>query len=94
MKWSLGVDYETINNKCSKGKPLKVHRGLVLEYIHDNNGTTPKCDECKKNDLHLQDFFYRCSEWSTCQCKYDLCRHCALINCDPPFLNTKMKFKF
>merc|ERR1712166_1026513 len=39
-------------------------------------------------------FFYRCSDAAACKCNYDLCRHCALTNCDPPVLKDKEKFNF
>ena len=42
----------------------------------------------------MQDFFYRCAEWATCDCKYDICRLCALINSDPPVLEDRMDFSF
>lgn len=94
LKWQLGTNYETLNSKCSSGKPLKVHRGLVLSYLSESRDKRPKCNECAKPNLDMHDFFYRCAEWSTCRCNWDLCRHCALISCDPPVLAATQKFKF
>ena len=88
VKYQNGLDYEVVNSKCSKGKKLVVHRGLVLSYIHSGGaGCHPQCDKCGAKDLNHHEFFYRCSEWSTCGCKFDLCRMCALTTSDPPVLS-------
>ena len=93
VKYQNGLDYDVVNPKCPKGKSLVVHRGLVLSYVATHgSGSTPRCDKCKCADLNHHEFFYRCSEWSTCGCCYDLCRMCALITCDPPVLAEKQKF--
>ena len=94
LEQTLGINYELINNKCPKGKNMVVHRGMILYYLGDSSSKRPKCNMCNKPDLHYHDFFYRCEEFTSCKCGYDICRHCALINCDPPILKDKEKFNF
>jgi len=94
LKFDNGLNYDVMNNRCPRGKSLVVHRGLVLSYLTESRDKRPKCDKCGHTELNMQDFFYRCSEWSTCGCKYDLCRMCACLSCDPPVLEEKQKFDF
>ena len=94
LESSLGINYDVINNKCPKGKNMVVHKGLILYYLSDSSSKRPKCKMCDKPDLHYHDFFYRCEDYTNCRCQYDLCRHCALINCNPAILKDKMKFNF
>lgn len=88
----LGINYDVVNNKCPKDKPMVVHRGVVLANLSDHK--TSNCANCKKTSLDSHDFFYRCKEGQTCNCDHELCRHCALIMCDPPVLKAKETFPF
>ena len=65
-----------------------------MAYIEINKTKRPQCNECKKPNLEMHEFFYRCSDSINCRCNYDLCRNCALINCDPPVLNAVHTFHF
>lgn len=95
VKMEHGVDYDVVNSKCPKGKNLVIHRGLVLSYIASGGSSaTPRCDKCRCTELNHHDFFYRCSEWSTCGCQYDLCRMCALQISQPPVLAETQKFEW
>ena len=75
------MNYDIMNNKCGNFHQLKMHVGFVRSY----NGL-PLCDVCKQKDLHEHELFYRCEE-----CRYDLCRMCALNSCNPPLLATRIK---
>ena len=79
-----GINYEVMNNTCTAGHQLKAHYGLVRPY----KNAVPKCDECGQKDLHMHEFFYHCGEG---ECKYDLCRLCALTTCKPPVLSKEIK---
>lgn len=89
---ALGINYNVVNNKCPKDKPMIVHRGPVLQDQSD--GRTTKCADCQKEPLDSHILFYRCKEAKTCGCDYNLCRHCALTMCDPPVLKEKQTFPF
>ncbi len=66
LEFSLGVDYERVRLTCPKGKPLAVHSGNVYPYISRERNMKPQCDECSVQGLHLQEFFYRCSQSVDC----------------------------
>ena len=79
IKETYGINYDVMNNKCPKKQhPLKVHVGIVRSYPGN-----PCCDDCGQADLQEHEFFYRCDDD---ECKYDLCRLCALHKCNPPVL--------
>ena len=86
LKDTLGINYDKINVKCKNNHQLRMHRGLIREYIGRQEQT---CSKCSHRNLEMHHLFYRCED-----CNYDMCRMCALQSCNPPILKAEMNFKF
>lgn len=95
LKKNLGINYDQVNNTCPSNHPMVVHRGLALHLLSNNSDYKPKCIDCGQLELNMSEFYYRCSEWTTCANKFhQLCRMCALINCNPHVLNKNQRVHF
>ena len=42
-----------------------------------NNSSTVNCDGCKRRNIELSSYFYRCGE-----CSFDICLQCSFDRCE------------